>query len=338
MPPRGSEGLDFTPILTHYLFLFTTILAVLAWFIAFISQCIATAQFHEGAVGVGWFGIFLQLFLTLGVLHTLASDSIAMHRFQISVFGAIAIVFAVISVNNSIFTGLAALDAMAAGWLILAIVDILWVIYFTSEEDSLAYYLFNSMGTGGLTPPSRRRRTRGASNMGTNGYAANYSAGGGIGSHDMPYDSANKVGGVKSQNSFVGGGSMDGAPRSLGPAAGAGSVHSTPIAAPGSLSGPDNTMGPGSPLMGAGAAGVGAGGGIGGGSPTMPEGSPSAPEAYIYKAKALYAYTASPDDPNEISFTKGEILDIVDKQGKWWQAKKMDGTIGIAPSNYLQVI
>lgn len=38
--------------------------------------------------------------------------------------------------------------------------------------------------------------------------------------------------------------------------------------------------------------------------------------------------TASPDDPNEISFTKGEILDIVDKQGKWWQAKKVDGTIG----------
>jgi hypothetical protein len=38
--------------------------------------------------------------------------------------------------------------------------------------------------------------------------------------------------------------------------------------------------------------------------------------------------TASPDDPNEISFTKGEVLDIVDKQGKWWQAKKADGTIG----------
>ena len=37
---------------------------------------------------------------------------------------------------------------------------------------------------------------------------------------------------------------------------------------------------------------------------------------------------ASPDDPNEISFSKGEVLDIVDKQGKWWQAKKADGTIG----------
>lgn len=249
---------------------------------------------HEQSVGVGWFGIFLQLFLTLGVLHTLASDSIAMHRFQISVFGAIAIVMAVITVSNSIFTGLAALDAMAAGWLIIAIVDILWVIYFTSEEDSLAFHLFNSMGTGGLTPPSRRRRTRGASNIGANGYTANYSPGGGVGSHDMPYDSANKTGGigagpgVRSQNSFVGGASVDGAPRSLGPAAGVGSVHSTPNPAPVSLSGPDNSMGPGSPLIGPGAAGVGAGGGTGG-SPNIPEANPGGPEAYVYKAKALYA-------------------------------------------------
>jgi hypothetical protein len=38
--------------------------------------------------------------------------------------------------------------------------------------------------------------------------------------------------------------------------------------------------------------------------------------------------TASADDPNEISFSKGETLDIVDKQGKWWQARKSDGTVG----------
>lgn len=31
MPPRGSEGYDFTPILTHYLFLFTTILALVRY-------------------------------------------------------------------------------------------------------------------------------------------------------------------------------------------------------------------------------------------------------------------------------------------------------------------
>lgn len=54
------------------------------------------------------------------------------------------------------------------------------------------------------------------------------------------------------------------------------------------------------------------------------------PEAghYAYKARALYGYTASPDDPAEISFAKGEVLDIVDNNGKWWQARKEDGTTG----------
>ena len=90
-----------------------------------------------------WFAIFLQLFLILGVLHTIASDQISMHRFQISVFGAIAIVFAVQGVDNGIFQGTSSQQAFGAGWLILAIVDILWVLYFTSEEDSLALHLFN---------------------------------------------------------------------------------------------------------------------------------------------------------------------------------------------------
>ncbi|KAN0100417.1 hypothetical protein V8E55_000401 [Tylopilus felleus] len=339
MAPRGNDGLDFTPILTHYLFLFTTVISVLAWFIAFISQAIATAQ--VGNVGVPWFAIFLQLFLILGVIHTLATDSIAMHRFQISTFGAVAIVFAVISVNYSIFSGRAALDAMAAGWLILAIVDILWVLYFTSEEDSLALHLFNSLGTGGLTPPSRRRRTRGPSvHMASNGYAANYSAGAGIGSQDIPYDPASKTSGtigpaaVRSQNSFVGGGSIDGVPPRIG-AAPPGSTHGTPVPPPGQLTNPDQNAAT-SPLIGSGVAGVGAGN-----APTASTASQDptpAPDSFTYKAKALYAYTASPDDPSEISFVKGEILDIVDKQGKWWQARKVDGTVGIAPSNYLQII
>ncbi|KAN0135236.1 hypothetical protein V8E53_007127 [Lactarius tabidus] len=55
-------------------------------------------------------------------------------------------------------------------------------------------------------------------------------------------------------------------------------------------------------------------------------------------ARALYAYTADPHDPHEISFSKGEILDIIDNSGKWWQARKEDGTLGIAPSNLLQIL
>jgi len=75
-----------------------------------------------------------------------------------------------------------------------------------------------------------------------------------------------------------------------------------------------------------------------------------------YDLNGLFIDVASPDDPNEISFIKGEILGILDKSGKWWQARKADGTTGsvysliqylapissclqlVAPSNYLEMI
>ncbi|KAL0062709.1 hypothetical protein AAF712_010404 [Marasmius tenuissimus] len=59
--------------------------------------------------------------------------------------------------------------------------------------------------------------------------------------------------------------------------------------------------------------------------------SPTAPAAQtdvICKARALYPYIASPEDYNELSFTKNEILEILDETGKWWRARKLDGTIG----------
>ncbi|CAG8516590.1 5516_t:CDS:2, partial [Scutellospora calospora] len=55
---------------------------------------------------------------------------------------------------------------------------------------------------------------------------------------------------------------------------------------------------------------------------------------YKFKAKALYDYHGSPEDNSELSFNKDEYLDIASKEGKWWRARKSDGTTGIAPSNY----
>jgi len=317
-------------------------------FRVFISYAPADVLFPGGRAGTGslWFAIFLQLFLILGVLYTLATDSISMHRFQISIFGAIAIVFAVEGVTLGLFAPNGAMNAMGAGWFILTLVDILWVLYFTSEEDSLSLYIFNMLGTGGLTPPSRRRRTRTQSSMHNmqagNGYQTNYASGGGIGSNDG-YDGklggggfgSPNLAGIRSQNSF-GGSLNDNMTRSIG-GTGAGSIHNQPGGGggTGSIAGVDN--GPSSPLM----AGIGSGNsGVG----SNIEAPPQQPESYAYRAKALYACelppflhlsisytlldTANPEDPNEISFAKGELLEIVDKQGKWWQAKKADGTSG----------
>jgi hypothetical protein len=65
-------------------------------------------------------------------------------------------------------------------------------------------------------------------------------------------------------------------------------------------------------------------------------GEATSPRGEFEPVTALHGYQGSPDDPTELSFDKGESLEILDKRGNWWHARKQDGTTGIVPSNYFE--
>ncbi|POY76770.1 hypothetical protein BMF94_0019 [Rhodotorula taiwanensis] len=251
-------------------------------------------------------GIFLQAFLNIGVFVTLATDNVGANRFQLSVFLAVALVMATIGVNLGIFQSASYSLAVGAGWIIIAVVDILWILYFTSTDDAWFVALFD---IGSTVHFSSRTSAAGAGFAGSSssivrrtgsGAAASAMGMAGPSGTGVSYASYHGLGGP---NAAKGPGSVAGMGSHLGPAqASVADLHEG--ASP-------NVQSDAASSIGTGAANL--------------------------KARALYSYSASPDDPNEISFTKGEILDILDNSGKWWQARKADGSKGIVPSNYLSL-
>jgi len=56
------------------------------------------------------------------------------------------------------------------------------------------------------------------------------------------------------------------------------------------------------------------------------------------RAEAMYTYQAAATDPGELSFKKGEFLEVLDSSTKWWDVRRANGSTGIAPSNYLRLL
>jgi len=297
-------------------------IAFVATLVAFIGQAIVEADAvsisnRDGsAVGVLWFSIFLEWFLIAAVIYTIASGLLGIHRFQLGIWSAIALVFSVMGTNAGIYGGLSAAKegaskAVGAGYLLLCFVNIFWIFYFTCDESTGLFHTINSFSNG----PSLMQRSR--SGRGTPGQLRRSSSAQGI--NGGPISHTDHYGGVGSGNNMVQTGSFN----NKMDRASHGSLHSTTSLGGVGQQNMSNTSirHQQEPLM----ANLG--------SPN----ANGAGQAVVARARALYAYQASADDPNEISFAKGEILEVLDQSGKWWQSRKQDGSVGIVPSNYLKL-
>ncbi|CAG8726194.1 12800_t:CDS:2, partial [Cetraspora pellucida] len=63
----------------------------------------------------------------------------------------------------------------------------------------------------------------------------------------------------------------------------------------------------------------------------IPQFAPKTTSMHNSDVRSQQLNHGSPEDRTELSFVKGDHLDIASKEGKWWHARKADGTTGIAP-------
>ncbi|GLB38774.1 putative src homology 3 domains containing protein [Lyophyllum shimeji] len=305
VPPAAQPAPRSRPLSRSFFFLVTVPLAIVGWLIALVGQAITTARIGNTFVGVLWFAVIAQAFV-IGLLdYGIGRNTLPYYSQTLANFASIVVVFAVIGIDRNIYPpSIPSQKALSAGWFITAIVDILWVVYLTSPENSPAATFFRRIG--GLDVPAQHQQAPPHSipSVPTNIDAFTYppppasaSAAGAANSHAHMSEAS------KTQRESTAP-SADGAARTNSAAmtdtrvvSSAGTVPTEP--------------GDVEAVIGTGAAGPG-----------------REERTYPFKAEALYTYEAQPEDPNELSFKKGEILEIADKSGKWWEAKKSDGTTG----------
>ncbi|KAL2404033.1 High osmolarity signaling protein sho1 [Exophiala dermatitidis] len=281
---RRGNRVDFGHIVGDPFALATISISLLAWLIAFIASIIADIQ--DPFPKYAWWTVAYMLCCIVGVAFVFATNSANTYAIAVVGYLAAGLVMTTSAVNSLVYQPQGAMEAAAAGHILLSIVAIVWIFYFGSTPSAAHREFIDHFALH-----KDHNSFRGPAPNMTNAY-------------DRPQTTASAQ-----------------PPQMYTSAQLDGFETSSPVSGY-----------PGGP------AGAGA-------RPSVPPGSnpstsPAAqdvsqPTEYPYRAKAIYSYEANPDDANEISFSKHEILEVSDVSGRWWQAKKENGETGIAPSNYL---
>ncbi|KAG5291901.1 osmosensor protein [Histoplasma ohiense] len=296
--------MDFNNIVGDPFALITISTSLIAWLLSFATCVISDIQ---GAFpNFAWWAVGYMLCAIIGISLVLASQT--SHVYGVAIVGYLAagLTFTTLAVNSLIYDDQASKQAGAAGFILQSMVTIVWIFYFGSSSQTSSRPYLDSMGAGKEHPSYRNSKP-----LSTN-YGARPET---VVSGNQPpqmYTSAQL-------NGFETSSPVSGYP----PTAANGAENGTQNRFVGPAIGSQSNLGGGSTL--------------GADHPSTPN-EVSQPTVYPYRAKAIYSYEANPDDANEISFSKHEILDVSDVSGRWWQAKKASGETGIAPSNYLILI
>ncbi|KAF1816110.1 high osmolarity signaling protein SHO1 [Eremomyces bilateralis CBS 781.70] len=304
--PRG-RGFRIGYIVGDPFALYTISISVLAWIISLIGSIVAVADRSKADHEIPnytWWSLSFNLVLIIGITIMVGTETEMDYSVAVVGFLGAALVFDTSSISSLVYSSNGAKAASAAGFMVLSMVAVIWMFYFGSHPSASLHAWVDSHALH-KTPVDRpsMRTSRGMST----GYK------------------------TRPETSIT---AQPPLPQMYTSAQLNGFETSSPVS--GYAGGP---VGANSDNRNSTAARFGGASGLGGGvngTMTGPDGNEvTAPTEYPYRAKAIYSYEANPDDANEISFSKNDILEVSDVSGRWWQAKKETGETGIAPSNYL---
>jgi SHO1 osmosensor len=311
-PYRYRQSFSLSRIVGDPFALSTISISIVGWIIAFAGSIAVDVDGKFPTLT--WWGLVFQFFLNAGVIYIVATSSIQAYRLALVSLLGVATIYTTNSTNNFVWNGTPSSGAVAAGHILLSIINIIWTFYFGTTDDERIHAFIDSFSinggydNGAYGGNSMRRsnpfmaRNNQEMDMYRNSNNNRMSRFGGTGTnrsdtqsqHPQMFTSA-QLGGF--ENSSEQKDEISGLPTADSRNS---SYHNTQ-----SMQSATDAL--------------------------------TVPTEYNYRAKAIYSYRASEEDANEISFEKGEILEVSDISGRWWQARRANGEVGICPSNYVQL-
>ncbi|KAK1758017.1 hypothetical protein QBC47DRAFT_132207 [Echria macrotheca] len=285
----GRKRMSLGNVIGDPFALATISIAALAWIIAFFGSIFAHIQTRPTFPLFTWWTVVFYFFAIIGIMIVVASDATQTYHVAIVGYLGAGLILSTSSVNGLIYSNNAAREAASAGFILLAMVTVVWIFYFGSAPNAVPRAYIDSFALAKESSSGNRNTMGGSYGIGRPETST---------SVQPPQMYTAQLNGLENP-SPVGGMTSTLRNSTVAPAFAAAPVAAKP--------GPSATG----------------------------DGEIVPPTEYPYRAKAIYSYEANPDDANEISFSKHEILEVSDVSGRWWQARKENGQTGIAPSNYL---
>ncbi|KAL0577000.1 Transmembrane osmosensor [Marasmius crinis-equi] len=306
-------------------FLFTSIVTTALWVVALVCQIRATVEFGRLSVGVLWFGLVTQLVVNLGGIYTLAdAHSAYLYRSTISAFAVLSCALGGIGINDTLSSHLTLFQMLSSAWLIMVILDLLWIVYFTADSRSGVWRIMHEEEPA--PPPGLEDES--FAPMPHASPAQHIPA-------TPPYSSSKRSGAgsalshARSPSEATATATNDNEFRPPHPPFGTVNTATNMTGTDIRRLTPPLSSDPGSAFTEETESGLGS------------------EVSYTQRARALYDYStpgstsndhSASSDFNQLSFRKGDVLEVMPLDKKWWPARTRDGRRGIAPSNYLTLI